>query len=55
MTHQRHYGKWTDEADIALTVESITGGFNEKPLSKLMPTSENYLKKVGKKNLRGKK
>ena len=53
VTHQRHYGKWTDEADIALTVESITGGFNEKPLSKLMPTSENYLKKVGKKKLRG--
>ncbi len=41
-THKRHYGKWTDETDIALTVESITGVFNEKPLSKLMPTSENF-------------
>jgi len=58
VTHNKHYGKWTDEADIALTVESITGitgSSNELPLSKLMPTSENYMKKVGQKKLQGKK
>ena len=53
-THQKHYGKWTEEADIALTVENITGTFNEPPLGKLIPKGENYLKKVGKKKLMGK-
>ena len=53
-THHKHYGKWTDEADIAETFERITGSGNELPLGKLMPTIENYEKKIGKKKLKGK-
>ena len=53
-THHMHYEEWTDEADIAFSVESIAEPFNETPLGKLMPKRENYLKKVGRTKLEGK-